>query len=70
MIYTLVRFIGFYGISTSVGYLTPNSVYTDISIRDCKQVDSFGYVSILFITFQNEPGLIFLLTVIWFQIFF
>ena len=54
--------VGFYGISTIVGYLIPNPVYIYIYIR------YIWFVNILLITFLNESVLIFLHTVKWFQV--
>ena len=53
--------LGFYGISTIVGYLISNPFYTDILDMISKHI--------LSITFLNELELIFFHTVKWFQVF-
>ena len=50
--------VGFYGISTIMGYLMPNPVYTYIRYVFCKHI----------LRFLNEPELIFFPTVNWFQV--
>ena len=54
----LIGLIGFYGISTIVGYLMSNNVYTGNMV--CKHI--------LLITFLNELALHFLLAAKWFQV--
>ena len=51
--YIVFGFVGFYGISTIVGYLMPNPLYTYKS--------NIYWISehILLITFLNEPEIIF-----------
>ena len=56
----MVSLVVFYGISTLVGYLMPNPVYTYISDMYDLEMNS------LWVTILNEPELIYLPIVKWF----
>ena len=56
-----VDLVGFYDISTIVGYLMPSPLYTYIKYMICKQI--------LLITFLEELELFFAHMVKWFQVF-